>query len=86
MPPLHIKHRLVKQFAKALNFEGSPLKKITKKSLHFLDDKLRGGVPLFTGSEITRMLKAEDLEKAMSAKEKHAWRAIRDVTVKCLGN
>lgn len=75
MPPLHIKLGLVKQVVKALKCEGRALQKILEMFPHLSHAKLKRGilyVAVFTGYKIRTTLKTEDLEKTMSAKEKHA--------------
>lgn len=67
---IHI--RRATKFVKALNFEGRAFKTITEMLPHLSDAKLKGGMLLFTDSEKRRMLRAEDLKKAMLGKGKHA--------------
>ncbi|KAI6646990.1 hypothetical protein LOD99_8989 [Oopsacas minuta] len=84
LPPLHIKLGLVKQFVKALDFEGEAFQEIRAMFPKLSDAKLKGGI--FVGPQITTMLKSRTLEGKMTETERKAWQAFRDVVSGFLGN
>ena len=61
LPPLHIKLGLVKQFVKALNFEGEVFQEIYSMFPRLSETKIKGGV--FVGPQINTMLKSKTLEE-----------------------
>ena len=71
LPPLHIKLGLVKQFVKALDFEGEVFQEIYSVFPRLSDAKIKGGI--FVGPQINTMLKSESLEAKMNETEKEAW-------------
>ena len=73
LPPLHIKLGLVKQFVKALGFEGEIFQEIRLMFPRLSDTKIKGGI--FVGTQISTMLKSESLEAKMNEIEKEAWQA-----------
>ncbi|KAI6648768.1 hypothetical protein LOD99_7155 [Oopsacas minuta] len=77
LSPLHIKLGLVKQFVKALDFEGESFPEIRAMFPKLSDAKLKGGI--FVGPQITTMLKSRTLEDKMTETERRAWQAFRDV-------
>ena len=77
LPPLHIKLGLVKQFVKALGFEGEVFQDIHSKFFKLSVAKIKGGI--FIGSQISKMLKSESLKAKLNETEKEAWQAFRGV-------
>ena len=75
LPPLHIKLGLVKQFVKALNTDSAAVQHICSMFSTLSEAKLKGGI--FTGPQIRKMLKCQELEAKMDEKEKAAWIAFR---------
>ena len=84
MPPLHIKPGLVKQFVKALNKDGDAFQHIDALFPYLSDAKKKAGI--FTGPQITQMLRSEELTSKMTATEAAAWKTFRDVVENFLGN
>ena len=84
LPPLHVKLGLVKQFVKALDFEGEVFQEIRLMFSRLSDAKIKGGI--FVGPQISTMLKSESLEVKMNEVEKEAWQAVRGVVNGFLGN
>ena len=77
LPPIHIKLALVKQFVKTLNFEGEVFQEIRSMFPRLSEAKIKGGI--FVGSQVSTMLKSENLEAKMNKTEKEAWQAFRGV-------
>ena len=82
--PLHIKLGLVKQFVKALDFEGEVFQEIRLMFPRLSEAKIKGGI--FVGPHINTMLKSKNLEEKMNETEKEAWQAFRGVVDGFLGN
>ena len=61
LPPLHIKLGLVKQFVKALEFEGEVFQEIRSMFGRLSEAKIKGGI--FVGPQINTMLKSKTQEK-----------------------
>ena len=83
LPPLHIKLGLVKQFVKALNFEGEVFQEIRSMFFRLSEAKIKGEI--FVGPQINTMLKSKTLEEKMNETEKEAWQAFRGVLDEFLG-
>ena len=73
LPPLYIKLGLVKQFVKALGFEGEVFQDIRSMFFRLSDAKIKGGI--FVGPQISTMLKSESLEAKMNETKTEAWQA-----------
>ncbi|CAK8696138.1 unnamed protein product [Clavelina lepadiformis] len=84
LPPLHIKLGLVKQFVKALDFQGQVFQEIRSMFPRLSLAKIKGGI--FVGPQINTMLKCKSLEEKMNKTEKEAWQAFRGVVDGFLGN
>ena len=84
LPPLHVKLGLVKQFVKALNFEGEVFQEIRSMFPRLSKAKIKGGI--FVGPQINTMLKSKTLEEKMNETEKERWQAFRGVVDGFLGN
>ena len=83
LPPLHIKLCLVKQFVKALGFEGEVFQDIRSMFFSLSDAKMNGEI--FGGPQISTMLKSESLEAKINETEKEAWQVFRGVVNRFLG-
>ena len=75
--PLHIRLGLVKQFVKALDFEGEVFQEICSMLPKLSEAKIKGGI--FVGPQINIMLKSKTLEEKLNETEKEAWQAFRGV-------
>ena len=84
LPPLHIKLGLVKQFVKALDFEGEVFQGIRSMFTRLSEAKIKGRI--FVAPQINTMLKSKTLEEKMNETEKEAWQAFRGVVDGFLGN
>ena len=84
LPLLHIKLGLVKQFVKALGFEGEILQEIRSMFPRLSEAKIKDG--LFVGSQVNTMLKSKTLEEKINETEKEAWQAFRGVVDGTLGS
>ena len=83
LPPLHIKLGLVKQFVKALGFEGEFFQDIRSMFFRLSDAKIKRGI--FVGTQVSTMLKSESLEAKINETEKEAWQAFQGVVNGFLG-
>jgi hypothetical protein len=84
LPPLHIKLGLMKQFVKALDKNGAPMRYLAAKFPGLSDAKVKGGI--FVGPQIREILGDPDFETVLSDTELKAWRAFRNICLKFLGN
>ena len=84
LPPLHIKLGLVKQFVKALDFEGEVFQEIHSMFPRLSEATTKGEI--FLGPQINTMFKSKTLEEKMNETEKEAWQAFRGVVDGFLGN
>ena len=75
LPPLHIKLGLVKQFVKALDFEGEVFQEIRLIFPRQSDAKIKRETSV--GLQISTMLKSESLEAKINEIEKEAWQVFR---------
>ena len=82
--PFHFKLGLVKQFVKALDFEGEVFRKIRSMFSRLLEAKIKGGI--FVGSQTNTMLKSKTFEEKMNETQKEAWQAFRGVIDEFLRN
>ena len=73
LPPLHIKLGLVKQFIKALDFEGEVFPEIRSMFPRLSQTKIKGGI--FIGPQKKTLLKSKTLEEKINGTEKKAWQA-----------
>ena len=76
LPPLHTKLDLVKQFAKALDFE-EVFQEIRSMFARLSHAKIKGGI--FVGAQISIMLKPKSLEAKINETEKEVWQVFRGV-------
>ena len=83
LPPLHIKLGLFKNFVKAMDIEGEEFKYICKKFPYKSEAKLKQGI--FVGPEIRKLVKDEELNTNLNAKELAAWEAFKLVVQNFLG-
>ena len=83
-PPPHIKLGLMKQFAKALNKDGSCFMYICRSFPRLSDEKLKAGV--FDGPQIRTLIRDTEFVKSMNAIESAAWNSFFEVVQKFLGN
>ena len=83
LPPLHIKLGLFKNFVKAMDMEGEGFKYIGKKFPYKSEAKLKQGI--FVGPEIRKLVKDEELNTKLNAKELAAWEAFKLVVQNFLG-
>ena len=83
LPPLHIKLGLVKQFVKALGFEGEFFQDIRSMFFRLSDAKIKRGI--FVGTQVSTMLKSESLEAKINETEKEAWQAFQGMVNGFLG-
>jgi hypothetical protein len=74
----------MKQFVKALNEEGDFFKFICQKFTAVTKTASKEGI--LTCPDLSKLLSDATFESRMSATEKAAWRAFRDVVTKFLGN
>lgn len=84
IPPLHIKLGIMKQFTKALPYDGPTYKFIRKTFPKLSDAKIKEGI--FTGPDIRKLTKNADFERVMTTIEKKAWMSFKDVIKNFLGN
>ena len=84
LPPLQIKLGLVKQFVKALDFEGEVFQEIRSMFPRLSEAKIKGVI--FVGPQINTMLKSKTMEEKINETEKEAWKAFRGVVDRFLEN
>ena len=84
LPPLHIKLGLVKQFVKALDFEGEVFQEICSMFPRLSEAKIKARI--FVGPQINTMLKSKTLEEKINETEKKASQAFRGVIDRFLAN
>ena len=68
LPPLHIKLGLMKQFVKALPWEGEGFTYLCRKFPGLSDAKIKEGV--FVGPDIRKLMKDENLETCLGEAKK----------------
>ena len=83
LPPLHIKLGLMKQFVKALDYEGDTFSFLRTMFPNITEAKLKGGV--FVGPQIRRVMKS-DIKNVMNRDEREAWEAYESICSEFLGN
>ena len=84
LPPLHIKLGLIKQFVTALDRDGETFQEMRSIFPKLLEAKITAGV--FVGPQLRQMFASETLENKMTAVEKRAWFAFKNVVAGFLGN
>jgi hypothetical protein len=85
LPPLHIKLGLMKNFVKALDFNGAGFAYITEKFKAVLTEaKLKAGV--FVGPQIRELMQDSVFPSKLKAKERAAWNAFCELNKGFLGN
>ncbi|XP_053968164.1 uncharacterized protein LOC128869618 [Anastrepha ludens] len=84
LPPLHIKLGLMKNFVKAMDKTGKGFLHLKEKFKYLSDAKLKEGI--FVGPEIRQVLKDEEFQKKLTAKEKAAWISFKEVCANFLGS
>jgi hypothetical protein len=84
LPPLHIKLGLMKNFVRAMDFQGNGFKYLKEKFGAVLTDaKIKAGV--FVGPQVRQLINDSDFRSKLSPKEKAAWDAFVDVVKNFLG-
>ena len=84
LPPLHLKLGFLKQFVKALDFEGDCFLYTCNKFKGLSKEKLQAGV--FDGPQIRKLIKDKEFTTSMDEKEKKAWNSFVAVCQNFLGN
>src|SRR5215470_1287932 len=85
LPALHIKLGLMKNYVKAMDFNGNGFLFLKKKFSRVLtDEKLRAGV--FTGPQIRSVISDSAFTGALNPAESAAWKAFVMLTENFLGN
>ena len=80
LPPLHIKLGIFKNFVKALDSEGEPMKTLKNIFSRLSAAKIKEGV--FVGQDTRKLMKSQQFQDALSPVELRAWNAIK----KCVEN
>ena len=84
LPPLHIKHSLMKNFVKAMDRTGSTFKYLAEKFLRLSEAKIKEGG--FVGPQIRKHFTVNMFNNPLQGDDKKAWDAFRLVSTKFLGN
>ncbi|KAI6657156.1 hypothetical protein LOD99_15942 [Oopsacas minuta] len=85
LPPLHIKLGLIKQFVKAMYFNGDGFLHIKEKFGAILSDaKLRAGI--FVGPQIRDLMRGPVFPSKLNSIELEAWNAFVQIVQNFLGN
>jgi hypothetical protein len=77
LPPLHIKHGIIKQFVNALDKSGSCFQYLGRKFAALSEAKVKEGT--FDGPQIRQLMKDTAFTGTMSDIERQAWNAFKDV-------
>jgi hypothetical protein len=83
LPPLHIKLGLFKQFVKALNTEGEPMKTLRRIFPRLSTAKIKEGV--FVGPQLRKIMESEVFRMTLNQIELRAWNALLEVVRNFLG-
>ena len=83
-PPPHIKLGLMKQYTKALDFEGSCFRYLCQVFPGLSMGKLKAGI--FDGPQIRQLIRDPEFEESMNTLELEAWNAFVLVIKNFVGN
>jgi hypothetical protein len=83
LPPLHIKLRLTKNFAKAMDKNGAGFMYLKHKFPKLRDAKIKEGI--FVGPQVRELIKDEQFEEQLNEMGKAAWQAFKNVTKSFFG-
>ena len=83
-PPPHIKLGLMKQYTKALDFEGSCFRYLCQVFPGLSMEKLKAGI--FDGPQIRQLIRDPEFEESMNTLELEAWNAFVLVIKNFVGN
>jgi hypothetical protein len=83
LPPLHIKLGIFKQFIKALDSEGEPLKIVKNLFPTLSEGKIKEGV--FVGPQLNKLMKSDAFKLALNKSELRAWDSLLETVKNFLG-
>ncbi|KAK2578077.1 hypothetical protein KPH14_001025 [Odynerus spinipes] len=83
LPPLHIKLGLIKNFVKAMDFNGAAFQYLATKFPKLSKAKIKEGV--FIGPQIKALMNDEEFEEIMSPLEKTVWTSFKKICNNFLG-
>lgn len=84
LPPLHIKLGLIKNFVKALDWEGNAVKYLKDKFPRISEAKIKEGI--FVGPQIRQLFKDANFRQILSDNESRAWNAFESICNNFLGD
>lgn len=84
LPPLHIKLGLMKNFVKAMDWNGTGFLYLKQKFSRLSEAKIKEGI--FVGPQIKEIMKDEIFDNMLNETELRAWSAFKSVVTNFLGN